>query len=48
MEQVRFRGQARIIGKRAQRVDGGVDQDAGEQATAAIKDRHQQEAALAA
>lgn len=44
MEQVRFRGKVRIIGKGAERVDGGMNDDAGEQAAAAIKDRDQQEA----
>ena len=43
MEQVHFRGKVRIIRKSAERVDGGMDDDAGEQATAAIKDRDQQE-----
>lgn len=43
MEQVHFRGKACIICKDAKRVDGGMDDDAGEQATAAIKDRDQQE-----
>ena len=43
MEQVRFRGKVRIIRKGAERVDGGMDEDAGEQAAAAIKDRDQQE-----
>ena len=44
MEQVHFRGQIRVICKRAKRVDGGMDDDAGEQAAAAIKERDQQEA----
>ena len=44
MEQVRFRGKVRIIRKSAERIDGGMDEDAGEQAAAAIKDRNQQEA----
>ena len=43
MEQVRFRGKVRIIRKCAERVDGGMDEDAGKQAAAAIKDRDQQE-----
>jgi hypothetical protein len=38
-----FRGKVRIIRKSAKRVDGGMDDDAGEQAAAAIKDRDQQE-----
>lgn len=42
MEQVRFRGKVRIIRKSAERVDGGMDEDAGEQAAAAVKDRDQQ------
>ena len=44
MEQVRFRGKACVICKGAERVDGGMDEDAGKQAAAAIKDRDQQEA----
>lgn len=44
MEQVRFRGKVRIIRKSAERVDGGMDEDAGEQAAAAVKDRDQHEA----
>lgn len=43
MEQVHFRGKVRIIRKSAECVDGGMDDDAGKQATAAIKDRDQQE-----
>ena len=43
MKQVHFRGKVRIIGKSVECVDGGMDDDAGEQATAAIKDRDQQE-----
>ena len=43
MEQVHFRGKVRIIRKSAKRVDGGMDEDAGEQAAAAIKDCDQQE-----
>ena len=39
-----FRGKACIICKGAERVDGGMDDDAGEQAAAAIKDRDQQKA----
>ena len=35
IEQLQLRGKVCIIGKRTQRVDGGVDQDAGEQAAAA-------------
>ena len=44
MEQVHFRGKACIICKGAKRVDGSVDEDAREQAAAAIKNRDQQEA----
>lgn len=44
MEQVRFRGKVRIIRKGTERVDSGMDEDAGKQAAAAIKDRDQQEA----
>ena len=43
MEQVHFRGKVRIIRKSAERVDGRVDNNTGEQAAAAIKDRDQQE-----
>ena len=39
---MRFRGKVRIIRKGAERVDGGMDEDAGEQAAAAVKDRDQQ------
>ena len=44
MEQVHFRGRVRIIGKSAECVDGGMDEDAGEKTAAAIKDCDQQEA----
>ena len=44
MEQVHFRGKVRIIGKSAECVDGGMDEDAGEKTAAAIKDCDQQEA----
>ena len=44
MEQLHFHGKARVICKGAKRVDGGMDEDAGNQAAAAIKDRDQQEA----
>ena len=44
MEQLHFRGKTRVICKGAKRVDGGMDEDAGKQAAAAIKDRDQQEA----
>ena len=44
MEQVHFRGKVRIIGKSAECVDGGMDEDAGEETAAAIKDCDQQEA----
>lgn len=43
MKQVHFRGKVRIIRKSAERVDGSVDEDAGKQAAAAIKDCDQQE-----
>ena len=43
MEQVHFRGKVRIIRKGAKRVDDRMDEDAGKQAAAAIKDRDQQE-----
>ena len=38
-----FCGKVRIIRKRTERVDSSMDDDAGEQAAAAIKDRDQQE-----
>lgn len=43
MEQVRFCGKVRIIHKGTERVDSSMDEDAGKQAAAAIKDRDQQE-----
>ena len=43
MKQVHFRGKVRIIRKGAKHVDGGMDDDAGEQAAAVIKDCDQQE-----
>ena len=43
MKQVHFRGKVRLIRKGAECVDGGMDEDAGKQATAAIKDCDQQE-----
>ena len=43
MEQVHFRGKIHVICKGAERVDGGMDEDAGEQAAATIKDCDQQE-----
>lgn len=39
-----FHGKARVICKGAKRVDGGMDEDAGKQAAAAIKDCDQHEA----
>ena len=39
-----FRSKVHIIGKGAERVDGSVDEDAGEQAPNTIKHRDQQEA----
>ena len=44
MEQVRFRGKVRIIRKGAERVDSSMDEDAGKQTPAAVKDRDQQKA----
>ena len=43
-EEVHFRGKVRIIRKGAKRGDGGMDEDAGKQAAAAIKNRDQQKA----
>ena len=44
MEQVHFRGKVRIICKGAERVDGRMDENTGEQTPATIKNRDQQEA----
>ena len=44
MEQVHFCGKARIICKCAERVDGGMHEDAGDQAPAAVKDSDEQKA----
>ena len=44
MEQLCFHGKTSIICKCAERVDGGMDEDAGEQAATAVKDRDQQKA----
>ncbi len=44
MAQVHCCGKVCVICKGAERVDGGVDEDAGEQAAAAIKNRDQQKA----
>lgn len=41
MEQVHFHGKVRIIRKRAERVDGSMNEDAGEQTPTTIKDRDQ-------
>ena len=42
--ELRFQGDLRIVGKRAERVDCGMDGNAGKQASAAIENRHKQEA----
>ena len=44
MEQMHSRGKVGILGKGAEDIDGRVNQDTGEQASAAVKDRDQQEA----
>ena len=44
MQKLRLHCKLCIICKRAERVDGGMDEDAGEQTAAAGKDRDQQEA----
>ena len=44
MKQVQFHGKAGIIGKRTERIDGGMNDDAGKQASASIRNRDQQEA----
>ena len=44
MEEARFHSKVGVICKGAERVDGGVNEDTGQQAAAAIKDRDQQEA----
>ena len=43
MQQAHFHGQASIAGKCTKGVDGGMDEDAGQQAAATIKNRDQQE-----
>ena len=44
MNQVHFRSKICVIGKGTERIDGSMDEDAGNQAAAAIKNRDQQEA----
>ena len=44
MQQAHFHSQPSIAGKCTKGVDGGMDEDAGKQAAAAIKNRDQQEA----
>lgn len=44
MKQVHFRGKIHVICKGAKRVDGGMDDDAGEQTPATIKNRDKQKA----
>ena len=44
MQQAHFHSQTSIAGKCTKGVDGGMDEDAGQQAAAAIKNRDQQEA----
>ena len=44
MQQAHFHGQAIIAGKCTKGVDGGMDEDAGQQAAAAVKNRDQQKA----
>ena len=44
LEQAPFHGEIAVICKRAEGVDGSVDDDAREQASAAIKNRDKQEA----
>lgn len=43
MEQVHFHGKIRVICKGAQRIDGGMDDDAGYKTSAAVKYRDKQE-----
>ena len=43
MQQAHFHGQTSIAGKCTKGVDGGMDEDAGQQAAATIKNRDQQE-----
>ena len=43
MQQAHFHGQVSIVRKCTKGVDGGMDEDAGQQAAAAIKNRDQQE-----
>ena len=44
MQQLHFRGKLRVVGKRAEHIDGGMNEDTGNQTAAAIKNRNQQEA----
>ena len=44
MEQVHFRGKVRIVGKRTERIDCRMDEDAWKQTAAAVKNRDQQKA----
>ena len=43
MEQVHFRGKVRVICKSAESVDRGLDEDTGQQTSAAIKNRDRRE-----
>ena len=44
MEQARFRGKVCVIGEGAERIDSGMEEDAGIQAASAVKNRDKQEA----
>ena len=44
MQQVHFRGKVRIVGKRTERIDCRMDEDTGEETSAAVKNRNQQKA----
>ena len=44
MEQARFRGKVCVIREGAERIDSGMDEDAGIQAASAVKNRDQQKA----
>ena len=44
MEQARFRGKVCVIREGAERIDSGMEEDAGIQAASAVKNRDQQEA----
>ena len=44
MQQMHFRGEIRVISKGTKRIDGGMNENTGNQTAAAVKDRDQQKA----